>query len=149
MKKRKTVVSEPLFTVYSDEKIKISKLDKDLFFEIGKEITSDLAEAVVLMTNLFEPNDKVWGLKLEVDEKKIEPSKSLFWLTGGFSEWKSLENYNRPWCDCYIEFQEEFGTLIVNIVKKSQNLLEIRDGFNRYLNLPILYDFAISKDLIR
>ena len=149
MKKRKTVVSEALFTVYSDEKIKISKLDKELFFEIGKEITSDLAEAVVLMINLFESNDKIWNLKLEVDEKKIEPSKSLFWLTGGFVEWRSLENYNRPWCDCYIDFQEEFGTLLVNIVKKSQNLSEIRDGFNKYLNLPILYDFAISKKLIK
>jgi hypothetical protein len=149
MKKRKTVVSEALFTVYSDEKIKISKLDKELFFEIGKEITSDLAEAVVLMINLFESNDKIWNLKLEVDEKKIEPSKSLFWLTGGFDEWRSLENYNRPWCDCYIDFQEEFGTLLVNIVKKSQNLSEIRDGFNKYLNLPILYDFAISKNLIK
>ena len=149
MKKRKTVVSEALFTVYSDEKIKISKLDKELFFEIGKEITSDLAEAVVLMTSLFESNDKIWNLKLEVDEKKIEPSKSLFWLTGGFVEWRSLENYNRPWCDCYIDFQEEFGTLLVNIVKKSQNLSEIRDGFNKYLNLPILYDFAISKKLIK
>lgn len=149
MKKRKTVVSEALFTVYSDEKIKISKLDKELFFEIGKEITSDLAEAVVLMINIFESNDKIWNLKLEVDEKKIEPSKSLFWLTGGFDEWRSLENYNRPWCDCYIDFQEEFGTLLVNIVKKSQNLSEIRDGFNKYLNLPILYDFAISKNLIK
>jgi hypothetical protein len=149
MKKRKTVVSEALFTVYSDEKIKISKLDKELFFEIGKEVTSDLAEAVVLMTSLFESNDKIWNLKLEVDEKKIEPSKSLFWLTGGFVEWRSLENYNRPWCDCYIDFQEEFGTLLVNIVKKSQNLSEIRDGFNKYLNLPILYDFAISKKLIK
>ena len=98
----------------------------------------------------FDKNHSVW--ETEIDNIKIEeisPEKSLFWLTGGYTEWRSLENYNRPWCDCYLEFQEEFGFLIINIVKKSRTLGDIRDGFLRYLNLPILYDFAISRNLIK
>ena len=36
-----------------------------------------------------------------------------------------------------------------NIVKKSKTLLDIRNAFVKYLNLPVLYNFAISKNLIR
>ena len=81
--------------------------------------------------------------------RSITPEKSLFWLTGGYSEWRTLTHYNKPWCECYLEFQEEFGFLIVNIVKKSKTLSDIRNGFQKYLNLPTLYDFAISRDFIR
>lgn len=148
MKKKRTVLSESLKLVYSDEKIKINKSEKDLFFEIGTEITTDISEAVVLIMSHCESSSEIWDLELET-EKEIEPSKALFWLTGGFREWKNLENYNKPWSECHIDFQEEFGILIVNIVKKSKKLSDIRDDFFKYLNLPILYDFAISKNLVK
>jgi hypothetical protein len=79
----------------------------------------------------------------------ITPEKSLYWLSGGNNEWNSLKNYNKSWCDCYLDFQEEFGFLIVNIVKKSKTLLDIRNAFVKYLNLPTLYNFAISKNMIK
>lgn len=148
MKKKRTVLSESLKLVYSDEKIKINKSEKDIFFEIGTEITTDISEAVVLMMSRCESSNEIWDLELET-EKEIEPSKALFWLTGGIREWKNLENYNKPWSECHIDFQEEFGILIVNIVKKSKKLSDIRDDFFKYLNLPILYDFAISKNLVK
>ena len=95
-------------------------------------------------------NDNIWDLKLEdIDAESITPEKSLFWLTGGYSEWRILENYNKPWCDCYLDFQEEFGMLIFNIVKRTTKIKEIRDNYYKYLNLPILYDFAISKNMIK
>ena len=38
----------------------------------------------------------IWNLKIDViDYEKIEPSRCLFWLTGGHSEWNNLENYNK------------------------------------------------------
>ena len=61
----------------------------------------------------------------------------------------TLNHYNRPWCDCYLEFQEEFGFLIINIIKKSKKLSDIRNGFMKYLNLPVLYNFAISKNMVK
>jgi hypothetical protein len=70
-------------------------------------------------------------------------------LCVGDAEWKSLEHYNTPWCDCYLDFQEEFGFLIVNIIKRAKNLDDIRKYFLEYLNLPTLYEFALSKNLVR
>ena len=64
-------------------------------------------------------NEAVWDLEVSnIVLENITPERSLFWLTGGYSEWRTLENYNKPWCDCYLDFQEEFGYLIVNIIKK-------------------------------
>ena len=93
---------------------------------------------------------QVWNIEIKgINTEEITPQKSLYWLTGGNNEWKSLDNYNKPWCDCYLDFQEEFGMLIINIIKKSKSFKEIRDNFNKHLNLPILYNFAVSKDMIR
>jgi hypothetical protein len=75
--------------------------------------------------------------------------KSLFWLTGGPNEWKSLDNYKKPWCDCYLDFQEEYGITIITLVEDSNTLGEIRDNFNKHLNLPTLYEFALSKKIVK
>jgi hypothetical protein len=149
MKKKKLLISESPTLVFSDEKIKINKIGNEWFFEVGKEITSDLGEAVSLMMRICDPKSDVWNLNINPDMENITPEKSLFWLTGGLNEWRNLENYNRPWCDCYLEFQEEFGLMIVGIIRKSKKLIDVRDGFNKYLNLPILYDFAVSKNILR
>jgi len=129
----------------------VIKEGDEYFFEIGSEMTTDVAEAVSIFMRNIDWNDPIWNTA--VNEKmiyeNITPEKSLYWLTGGVKEWSSLNHYNRPWCDCYLDFQEEFGFLIVNIVKKSKTLLDIRNSFMKYLNLPILYNFAISKNMIK
>lgn len=136
--------------VYNDGLVRITKEENVYFFEIGNELTSDIAEAVAILIRKVDYDDNIWDLKLEdIDAESIAPEKSLFWLTGGYSEWRTLENYNKPWCDCYLEFQEEFGMLIFNIVKRNTKIREIRDNYYKYLNLPILYDFALSKDMIK
>lgn len=151
MKRKKELLDKDLSEmVYIKDKVIISKDSNEWFFEVGKEITSDIAEAVVILMRDFSWDHSIW--ETEVGNIKIEnitPEKSLFWLTGGYKEWRSLEHYNRPWCDCYLDFQEEFGFLIINIVKKAKKMGDIRDGFMRYLNLPILYDFAVGRDLVR
>jgi hypothetical protein len=60
-----------------------------------------------------------------------------------------LEHYEKTWSDCYLIFQEEFGISIMNIIKKSKKLKDIREEFKRCLNLPIIYDFALSQNLIK
>ena len=136
--------------VYNDGVVRVTKEEDVYFFEIGNELTSDIAEAVAILMRKVDYNDNIWDLKLEdIDAESITPEKSLFWLTGGDSEWRILENYNKPWCDCYLDFQEEFGMLIFNIVKRTTKIKEIRDNYYKYLNLPILYDFAISKNMIK
>jgi hypothetical protein len=150
MKRKKVLLKEQLSEViYNSNKIVISKDDNRWCFEIGNEITMDIAEAVsILMRRDIDEN--IWQMEIgDIDIETVSPEKSLFWLTGGYNEWRTLENYNRPWCDCYIDFQEEFGFLVINIIRRSRTLMDIRNNFIKYLNLPVLYDFAISKDLVR
>ena len=153
MKRRKLALkSAGKNDVYNSTIVRITKEEDTYFFEIGNELTSDVAEAVALLMRKVDWNDEIWNLDLEginLNAENITPEKALFWLTGGSSEWRTLENYNRPWCDCYLDFQEEFGMLIFNIVKRNKKLKEIRSCYSKYLSLPILYDFAISKNMIK
>lgn len=151
MKKKKLLLeNDPSKTIFSDGKVKVSKNNSVFFFEIGKEMTQDLAEAVAIMMREVDFKNDIWNLEIQdVNIEDIIPEKSLFWLTGGYNEWRVLEHYNKPWCEAYLDFQEEFGFIIVNTIKRSKRLYEVRDNFIKYLNLPILYDFAVSKNLIR
>jgi hypothetical protein len=151
MKRRKLALkSVGKNDVYNNGIVRLTKEEGTYFFEIGNELTSDIAEAVALLMRKLDWNDGIWDMELEdINVEDITPEKSLFWLTGGYSEWRTLENYNRPWCDCYLDFQEEFGMLIFNIVKRNKKLKDIRNGYCKYLNLPTLYDFALSKNMIK
>lgn len=151
MKRRKLALkSVGKNDVYNNGIVRVTKEEGTYFFEIGNELTSDIAEAVALLMRKLDWNDELWNLQLDdVNIDFITPEKSLFWLTGGYTEWRTLENYNKPWCDCYLDFQEEFGMIIINIIKRSKKFKDVRDNFNKYLDLPTLYDFAISKNMIR
>jgi hypothetical protein len=146
--KRKKVDFEPNY-IYNNM-VRISKDETEYFFEIGKDVTVDVAEAISIMMRKKElSNSTVWNLEMNLFNSDITPEKTLFWLSGGYDEWKTLENYNRPWCECYLEFQEEFGFLVSNIIKKSKTLGEARDKFIKNLNLPILYEFALGRNLTK
>lgn len=150
--KRKKNLLEKIGTkiIYNDDTMKISREGNEWFFEIGKELTTDLAEAVAILLRKCDKNDKIWNVEIkDIITEDIAPEKSLFWLTGGYNEWKTLEHYSKPWCDCYLDFQEEFGSTIINIIKKSNTLGDMRKHFISNLNLTLLYDFAMSKKLLR
>ena len=151
MRKKKTLLKEiGTKIIYDDNTIIISREGNEWFFEIGREMTTDLGEAVSLLLRNCDASDEVWKTDIkEMNIDNISPEKSLYWLTGGEREWKTLEHYNRPWCDCYLDFQEEFGLLVVSIIKRSKTLEDMRKHFIEYLNLPVLYDFALSKKLLR
>jgi hypothetical protein len=148
MRKRKVLQNDEL--LYVSNIIRISKESNgDLFFEIGTEITTDISEAVSILMKNDVRSSEIWEFEVDKINLSIDPEKSLYWLTGGHKEWRNLENYNRPWSQCYLDYQEEFGSLISNIIKRSKKLKDIRDGFQKYLNLPNLYEFALSKKFIR
>ena len=116
-----------------------------------EKIESAVIDIDVDLSSLDEEElyETLWDFEFEIDEDKITPEKSLYWLTGGHTEWKQLEHYEKTWYDCYLIFQEEFGISIMNIIKKSKKLKDIREEFKRCLNLPIIYDFALSQNLIK
>lgn len=148
MRKRKVEVLRPN-NIWDSESIKISNESNKYFFEILGEVTTDLGEAVSILMKKIKWNDKIWTLKInELDLYNIEPSKCLYWLSGGDEEWMKMENYKKCWADCYMEYQEEFGIIVISILKRSKTLKDVRDGFLKHLNLPILYNFAIEKEII-
>ncbi len=151
MKKRRDLLNSDVSEfIFVNDKATICKDETGLFFEVGNDVTNDVAEATSILMRRFDRDHIIWETKIiDINIEEISPEKSLFWLTGGYVEWRSLDHYNRPWCDCYLDFQEEFGFLIINIVRRSKTLGDIRDGFLNYLNLPTLYEFAISKHFIR
>ena len=132
-----------------EEILKITKKDDVYLFEIDGESTSDVAEAVSILMSKVDWNDQIWNIQINDKNKKISPVKSLFWLSGGYTEWSKLYNYTTTWSECHSDFQNEFGSLIIYIVGISNTLLDVRNGFMKYLSLPVLYDFAISKNLVR
>lgn len=149
--RKKKVALKRAHDVYNDSIVKVSREQNEYFFEIGNEITTDVGEAVsILMRQKDMWNSSFWDLEIKnISYHEISPEKALFWLTGGYAEWRTLEHYRKPWCDSYLEFQEEFGILIVNIIKRSKKLKDVRDNFIKYLSLPVLYDFAINKNLAK
>lgn len=148
MKRKKLLTSELKYVLYNNQKIMIGRSTDNYIFEIGNEITNDLAEGVSILMSIGENNPNIWDLEIDSKNIEITPAKTLFWMSGGVSEWSSGSNYKIPWCECFIDFQEEFGILVINIVKSAKTLADIRDGFRKHLNLPILYDFALCKEII-
>lgn len=148
MKKKKVAVMRPN-NVWDSELIKISNDYNGYYFEIGMNLTTDLAEAVAILMRLKSKwNDEIWNLKIsEIDYYNIDPYKCLYWLTGGEEEWMNGDNYKKAWHEVRLDFQEEFGIIIISILKKSKTLKDVRTGFLKHLNLATLYNFAIEKEI--
>lgn len=152
MKKKRVLLEERVLNkmIYSNDIIKISKEGNEWFFEIGSELTTDIAEAVSILMRKCDDTHSIWNIEIkDINTNEISPMKSLFWLSGGTKEWITLDNYKKPWCDCFLDIQEEFGLSIIDIINESNTLGEIRKGFIKNLNLPIIYEFALSRDIVR
>ena len=150
MKKRKIELKTIGKNIYRGGKVSVYQEEGGYFFEIGKELTSDIGEAVAILLRSVDFSDSIWDLCVDdIDLGEISPDKSLFWLTGGYVEWRVLDNYSKPWSESMVDFVEEYGETVRLIIKRSKKLSDIRDGFVKYLNLPTLYEFALSKNLIK
>jgi hypothetical protein len=121
-----------------------------LFFEIGDVCTTDICEAVALMIRNSVTDPSVWNRDITkyLDIDHIDSKKCLYWLSGGDDEWQKRTFYKRAWNECDLLFQEEFGITVLVIYKKSKTLSDIKNGFIKFLNLPVFYEFSLSRNLI-
>lgn len=148
MRKRRDLIENINF-LFKSNVVKITKeQNQELFFEIKNEITSDVAEAVSIMLILNLKSKDIWDIEINKN-LNIDTSKCLYWLSGGNKEWIMLDNYKGTWVDYHSIFQGEFDLIINDIINNAKNLGEIRNGFIKHLNLPIIYEFAIANNLIR
>ena len=140
----KTIVESNTIKIIEESK------NKQIFFEIGTEITSDIGEAVALMMVLNEDIDSfVWLRTFNIDIELIDPRKSLYWLSGGDIEWITLLNYKLPWSECYTIFEKEFSEKLLNILKTATTLKSIKDGFNKEINIFKVYECALRNGLVK
>lgn len=155
MKKRKLAVKVKErnldFTIYSnglDVEV-IRDLKGNLYFRVGKELSSDMAEAVaLLMRHKKSKNEKeLWAIEVKDSGYNTYPEKALYWLSGGDTEWHLRENYKKTWGESYGLFQEQYGVIICDIIKESKTLGEIRTKFQKQLNILNLYEFALDKGI--
>ena len=51
--------------VYNNGIVRVTKEEGTYFFEIGNELTSDVAEAVALLMRKLDWNDSLWNMELE------------------------------------------------------------------------------------
>jgi hypothetical protein len=136
--------------VYISNRIKVNKeANEQLFFEVDKEITSDLAEAIAMCINLGINDKKFLDISFKIITNTISPDKALYWLSGGDKEWATKQHYTKSWNQVYSIFVAEFGPIILDIVNKSETLKDVKNGFVNKLNLPILYEFSLEKGFIK
>jgi hypothetical protein len=147
MKHRKNLLKDEISQLEKDF-ISLSEIDGKMIFEINDVVTNDIAEAVSILMKIVDNDDSIWDVDIKTNGLNIKPENSLFLLSGGDEEWNTLMNYNKHWSKCYTDFQDEFGMLVINGVKNSRKMRDLRDYFNKYLSLPIMYNFAIKKRLI-
>lgn len=156
-KMMETENEEPIYTnnihhvrIYRDK-------NKSLFFEcenpalIENFKTYDIAEAVAALIKIQKIlNDKnIWNIKIDSEDYNISAEKALYWLSGGNAEWITYENYNCKWMDVYKIYTDEFSSLVYDIIDKSSTLGDIKNEFMKHLNLPVLYEFALEKNLVK
>ena len=126
-KKRFTTTNE-INSLLESSSVRVSEgVDNCLFFEIGKHSTTDICEAVVLMMRHGTTDSNIWNRNIikNLDLDSIETRHCLYWLSGGDLEWNKREFYKRSWNECDLLFQEEFGVIVLIILKKSKTPLSI------------------------
>jgi len=106
----------------------ITEESGQMFFEIGNEVTNDIAEAVALLIEKKIDDPTIWDIRIGVN-REISPIKSLYWIMGGDKIWGSGKGRIDGWGICGSIFEEEFGDDITYIVKNSVKLSDVRDAF--------------------
>lgn len=103
-----------------------------LFFEVGKNLTDDVVEGVLLLMGSTTVASDIWSIKIDKDTE-VDPIKSLYWITGGDSIWGMGKARIEGWDIFGGVFGDEFGDDILDIVKDSETLGDIRDGLETRL----------------
>lgn len=155
-RKERRVMENQGVLLYQNDNLRIWNNNNKLSFECSDPIlredflSEDYIEAVAAIMRLpkFFKEDKIWKIKIPNKYNNIKSSKSLYWLTGGNNEWKENKNYKYDWEDVKLIFTHKFEDVILDIVKESNTLGDIKRGFMARLNLPIIYEFSLNNNLI-
>ena len=54
------------------------EVNGQLFFEVGSEITTDIAEAVAIMLRIQNIDESIWSKELPIKIEDVEPRRALY-----------------------------------------------------------------------
>jgi hypothetical protein len=155
-RKEKRVIEKKGNLIYQNDNLKVWNDNDKLSFHCDdptyKEtfISDDYLESVSAIMRLsdFFKDEKVWKIQIPNKYDNIKVEKALYWLTGGVKEWEENKNYKYKWEDVELIFKHKFEDTILEIIKESNTLGDIKRGFMAKLNLPIIYEFSLNNNLI-
>lgn len=155
-REKKWVMDESGILLYESNEVKVwQEPNGKLFFEsndpilCGTFMSNDYAESVAALMRLPKVfnDEKLWKIKI-ISKYDITTEKVLYWLTGGNSEWDDKSHYKYEWGEINTIFNHKFEDIIMEIIGKSNTLGDIKRGFMKNMNLPVIYEFALNNDLI-
>ena len=158
-RKKRVIIDNNKGTLLYESKDKDLSIFNDsgrLYFESTNPLLEedfksyDCAESVAALMRLRSVSDdeKLWKMEVGNNKYDVSPSRALYWLSGGNREWESKETYAYEWTEVHSIFEHKFRDLVYEIVENAETLNDIREGFMKKLNLPVLYEFALNNDLI-
>lgn len=155
-RKEKKVIENKGTIIYKKDNISICNNNDKLsfYYENTKHKktfkSNDYLESVSAIMRLpeFFKDEKIWKIKIPNKYENIKIEKALYWITGGVKEWEENKNYKYKWEDVELIFKHKFEDVILDIIKESNTLGDIKRGFMAKLNLPIIYEFSLNNNLI-
>jgi hypothetical protein len=135
--------------------IQVFKENNVYYFESNNEklsnfITNDYMEAVAAFMKLKDTFDLnyLWDIKVTDEMREnLSVNKTLYWITGGDREWVENKTYKKTWIEYSNIFVKKYQKRIETI-KECKTLGEVRDEFLKHMNLPMIYEFALTKNMI-
>lgn len=135
-------------TVYGDNgRLYFESSNPILEEEFGSYDCGESVAALMRLKTVFD-DEKFWNLKVGSSKYDVNPERALYWLSGGNREWKTNDTYAYEWLEVHSIFEHKFRDIVYEIVENAETLKDIKEEFMNQLNLPVLYEFALSNDLI-
>lgn len=143
-----------LTVLFDNNYVKVLKENNETFYESNsKELNEDFvtncpfeATSAFLRIPEIYNNQDLWSL--EINKARINYSRILFWLSGGYKEWFEGNNYKYKWEDVNHLFVNHFRDTINEIIIESKTLEDVRNQFLYKLNMPVMYEFSLKMKLI-
>ena len=154
---KKDLTFEESKLIYKKGNISVEKTKDGLLFNLNSQVINDsyiettdylTATAMAMRVNNLESDRKFWNIKLINKYENINLEKTLYWLSGGKNEWNINKVYKHKWEDVKDIFLYKYSDKLLEIIKKSRTLGDLKRGFKRFLNLQEIYEFSLTNNLI-
>lgn len=158
MKKNRQLILNDNNLFIEENNVQVYREGRNLYyFEIQVPtfnyfLTCDYLESISAIIRNKHINDftQIWDIKISNEMRDaVNFGSSLYWLSGGDGAWNKQAMYNLRWDEAVDLFIEQYESILIKINEECETLREVREELNKHLNLLNMYEFGLSKDIIR